>query len=175
MHVMLDDEEWNVKDDMSLMEILAQVSDKAHAKQRVITSLQLGSRRLTDRNLTGDMLAQAGAGMGPVRALTQSMDQLMDGADETMGRFATLLKVDGAALVQALRTGQIPGAALDAWLGRLADYLECVETKRGQTGTHSPTESLMPWVCRLVDARIAADWVALADLVEYEIVSRLPG
>lgn len=175
MHVMLDDEEWNVKDDMSLMEILAQVSDKAHAKHRVITSLQLGTRRLTDRDLTGDVLAQAGAGMGPVRALTQSMEQLMDGADETMERFAALLKADAAALVQALRTGQIPGAALDAWLGRLADYLECVETKRGQPAAHAPTESLMPWVSRLVDARVVADWVALADLVEYEIVSRLPG
>jgi hypothetical protein len=175
MQVMLDDEQWIVKDDMSLMEILAQVSDKAHAKHRVITSLQLGSQRLTDRDLTSTMLAQAGAGMGPVRALTQSVDQVMKGADETMGRFAGLLKADGSGLVHAIRTGQIPGAGFDAWLGRLADYLECVETKLNQRASDSSTESLTPWVSRVLDARIAADWVALADLVEYEIVTRLPG
>ena len=175
MQVMLDDEQWTVKDDLSLMEILAQVSDKAHAKHRVITSLQLGSRQLTDRDLTSAMLSQAGTGMGPVRALTQSLDQVMKGADATMARIAGLRKADGAGLVHGIRTGQIPGAALNAWLGRLADYLECVETKRSQRATDSSTESLTPWVSRILDARIAADWVALADLMEYEIVTRLPG
>jgi hypothetical protein len=91
-----------------------------------------------------------------------------------MARFAGLLKADGTGLVHAIRSGQIPGAALDAWLGRLADYLECVETKRSQRASDS-TESLAPWVSRVLDARIAADWVAWADLVEYEIVTRLPG
>ena len=174
MQVMLDDEQWTVKDDVSLMEILAQVSDKAHARHRVITSLQLGSRQLTDRDLTGAMLAQAGAGMGPVRACTLSVDQVMKGADGTMARFAGLLKADGVGLVHAVRTGGIPAAALDAWLGRLADYLECVETQRSHRVSDS-AESLMPWVSRLLEARIAEDWLALADLVEYEIVTRLPG
>ena len=175
MQVMLDDEQWTVKDDLSLMEILAEVSDKAHAKQRVITSLQLGARQVTDRDLTSAMLAQAGAGMGPVRAVTQSVDQVIQGADETMGRFAGLLRADGTGLVYAIRTGQIPGAALDAWLGRLGDYFEFVETKRAQFPTDASMESLMPWLSRLLDARTAADWVAMADLVEYEIVPRLPG
>lgn len=175
MHVMLDDEQWIVKDDLSLMEILAQISDKAHAKHRVITSLQLGSQPLTDRDLTGAMLARAGTGMGPIRATTQSMGQVMAGADETIGRFAGLLKADGIGFARTIRIGQIPGAGLDAWLGRLADYLECMETKRGQSPADSSTESLAPWVSRLLAARIASDWVALADLVEYEIVTRLPG
>ena len=99
----------------------------------------------------------------------------MQGGDETMERFAGLLRADGTGLVYAIRTGQIPGAELDAWLGRLADYFECVETKRAQFPTVASMESLTPWLSRLLDARTAADWVAMADLVEYEIVPRLPG
>jgi hypothetical protein len=175
MHIMLDDEQWTVEDDLSLMEILAEVSDKAYAKHRVITSLQLGSRRLTDRDLTGAMLAQVGAGIGPIRAITQSMDQVMKSADETMERYAGLLKLDGAGLVHAIRTGQTPGASVDAWLGRLADYLECVETKRAQDEPSRSTEPLTHWVARLLDVRVAGDWVRMADLIEYEIMTRLPG
>jgi hypothetical protein len=175
MHIMLDDEQWTVEDGVSLMEILAQVSDKAYAKQRVITSLQLGERELTDRDLTGAMLAQLGNGIGPVRAMTQSMDQVMKGADRTVERYAGLLKADGASLAQDIRTGQMSGGSLDAWLGRLADYLECIAHQPAQTAPHSPTRTLALWVSRLLDARLSADWIALADLIEYEIVTRLPG
>jgi hypothetical protein len=175
MQVMLDDEQWTANDDLSLMEILAEVSDKAYAKHRVITSLQLGSRRLTDRDLTEAMLAQAGAGIGPIHAMTQSMDQVMKDADETMERYAGLLKSDGAALVQAIRAGKTPEASIDAWLGRLADYLECVETKRAHVVPSRLTEPLTPWVARLLDVRLIGDWVGMADLIEYEIMVRLPG
>jgi hypothetical protein len=175
MQIMLDDEQWTAEDDRSLMEILAEVSDKAYAKHCVITSLQIGSRQLTDRDLTGALLAQVGADIGPIRATTQSMDQVMKNADETMERYAGLLKSDGAALVQAIRTGQTPGASVDAWLGRLADYLECVETKRAQGVSSRSTEPLTHWVARLVDVRITGDWVGMADLIEYEIMTRLPG
>jgi hypothetical protein len=174
MEVMLDDEQWIAKDDLSLMEILAEISDKAYANHRVITSLHLGSRRLTDRDLTRAMLGQVGTEFGPIRAVTQSMDQVIKSADETMERYAGLLKSDGAALVHAIRTGQSPGASLDAWLGRLADYLECIQSQRGDAELPHSMESLTSWVARLVDVRIAADWVGMADLIEYEIMTRLP-
>jgi hypothetical protein len=175
MQVMLDDEQWTVTDDLSLMEILAEVSDKAYAKHRVIISLQLGARQLTDRDLTGAVLAQVGAGIGPIRAMTQSMDQVMKNAHESMERYAGLLKADGAGLVHAIRTGQTSGASVDAWLGRLADYLECVETKRAHVEPSRSTEPLTHWVARLLDVRITGDWIGMADLIEYEIMTRLPG
>lgn len=174
MEVMLDDEQWTAKDDLSLMEILAEISDKAYANHRVITSLQLGSRRLTDRDLTGAMLGQVGTELGPIRAVTQSMDQVIKSADETIERYAGLLKSDGAGLVHAIRTGQFPGASLDAWLGRLADYLECVQSQRIDAELNRLTEPLTSWVARLVDVRLAGDWVGIADLMEYEIMTRLP-
>ena len=64
---------------------------------------------------------------------------------------------------------------MQAWLGRLADYLECEEAKVSQASPGTSQPSLAPWVARLLEVRIAADWVGVADVVEYEIVARLPG
>ena len=175
MQIMLDDEQWTVKDDVSLMEILAQVSDKAHAKQRVITSLQLGERELTDRDLTGAMLSKLGHGMGPVRAVTQSLDEVIKGADQTLERYAGFLKAEGTALAQNIRSGHTPGDLLDAWLGRLADYLECMTHQSAQSASDLSASVLAHWVSKVLEARLAADWIGLADLIEYEIVTRLPG
>jgi hypothetical protein len=175
MQVTLDDEQWTVSDRTPLMEVLAQVSDKAHAKGRIVTSLQLGERRLTDRDLTRDLLAQIGSEIGRVQATSQSMDQVFKGADETLNRYAGLLKLDGVALVKALRTGQTPGGLLDAWLGRLADYVEYLEVKRTHSAPDYAVEPFAPWVARLLDARLTGDWVGLADVLEYEILTRLSG
>lgn len=174
MQIMLDDEQWTVEDGLSLMEILAQVSDKAHAKQRVIISLQLGQRQVTDRDLTTVLLAQVGHGIGPVRAFTQSMDQVMKGADRTVERYAAVLGTDGAGLAQEIRSGRRPGSTLDAWLGRLADYLECLTHQPNQMMPDSSSHAFALWISRLLEARLAADWIRLADLIEYEIVPRLP-
>lgn len=114
MQVMLDNEQWTVNDNTSLMEILAQVSDKTFAQNRVVIALQVGERRMTDRDLTPTQLGRIGAGMGPVRATTQSMTQIIDGGDASMQRFAGLLKSDALGLVQAIRAGQPPAGLLDA-------------------------------------------------------------
>jgi len=175
MQVMLDNEQWTVNDNTSLMEILAQVSDKAFAQNRVVIALQVGERRMTDRDLTPTQLGPIGAGMGPVRATTQSMTQIIDGGDASMRLFAGLLKSDALGIVQAIRAGRPPAGLFDAWLGRLADYLECEEAKVSQAAPGISLPSLAPWVARLLEVRIAADWVGVADVVEYEIVARLPG
>jgi hypothetical protein len=175
MQVTLDDEQWTVNDDISLMEILALLSDRAHAKQRLVTSLQVGDHRLTDRDLTRSLLSKVGAEIGDVRASTKSMEQVIDGADETIQRYAAVLKADGTILLNGFRAGQTPGGTLDAWLGRLADYLECLETQRSHSPTGHSIQPVAPWVAHLLDARNRGDWVGLADLLEYEILTRLPG
>lgn len=175
MQVTLDDEEWTVNDDISLMEILAQVSDRAHARQRLVTSLQVGEQRLTDRDLTRSLLSKVGAEIGGVRASTKSMEQVIDGADETIQRYAAVLKADGTILVTEFRAGQTPGGTLDAWLGRLADYLECLEAQLTHSTHGHSVQPVAPWVAGLLDARCREDWVGLADLLEYEILTRLPG
>lgn len=173
MKVILDEDQWTVGDGTPLMEILAQVSDRAYAQNRVVISLQIGERHLTDRDLTSVLFATSNTVVGPIRATTHSMSQVIKGVDESMGRFAGLLKTDGHGLVQSIRAGETPRALLDAWLGRLADYLECQEVKRSQGDKDSSPQFLAPWISRLVEARIASDWVAVADILEYEIVARM--
>ena len=174
MQVTLDDEQWTVSDLTPLMEVLAQVSDKAHAKGRIVTSLQVGDRRLTDRDLTRTLLAQIGSELRCVQVMTQSMEQVFKGADETMNRYAAVLKSDGASLVDMFRSGRAPDASFDAWLGRLADYLECLEHQLAQPGTPDSTPPLVSWVARLLKARDTGDWVGVTDVLEYEVLSRLP-
>jgi hypothetical protein len=173
MKVTLDEDQWIVNDSTPLMQILAEISDRAYARNRVVISLQMGERYVTDRDLTSALLA-ANTVVGPIRATTHSMAQVIQGAEESMGRFGSLLKTDGHRLIQLIRAGQTPSLQLDAWMGRLADYLECREVQRSQV-TDSCSESLNSWVSRLLEARIASDWVAVADVVEYEILTRLPG
>jgi len=173
MQVTLDDEQWTVSDWIPLMEVLAQVSDKAHAKGRIVTSLQVGNRRLTDRDLTRTLLAQIGSEIGCVQVMTLSMEQVFKGIDETMNRYAAILKSDGASLVNKFRSGHTPDALFDAWLGRLADYLECLERKLAQSGPLNSTPPLVSWVARLVKARDTGDWVGVTDLLEYEVLTRL--
>lgn len=171
MNVTLDEDQWMVNDSTPLMEILAQISDRAHARNRVVISLQMGERYLTDRDLTSALFA-TNTVVGPIRATTHSIAQVIQGAEESMGRFAGLLKTDGHTLIQLMRAGQTPSAQLDTWMGRLADYLECREAQRSQ-GTTGSSQALNSWVSRLLEARIASDWVAVADVLEYEIVARL--
>jgi len=175
MQVTLDDEQWTVSDRTPLMEVLAQVSDKAHAKGRIVTSLQVGERRLSDRDLTRTLLAQIGSEIGCVRITSQSMGQVFKAADETMNRYAAVLKSDGVALVNQFRSGHTIDASLDAWLGRLADYLECLEGKLAQADPSGSTHPLVNWVAGLLTTRDTRDWVAVTDLLEYEVLPRLPG
>lgn len=175
MQVTLDDEQWTVSDLTPLMEVLAQVSDKAHARGRIVTSLQVGDRRLTDRDLTHTLLARIGSEIGCVQVMTQSMDQVLKGADETMHRYAAVLKSDGASLVEMFRSGHTPDGSFDAWLGRLADYLECLERKLTQPEPPDSTHPLVSWVARLLKARDTGDWVGVTDVLEYEVLTRLPG
>ena len=45
MRITLDQDQWDVSDDQPVSEALMQVSDRAHARQRLVTSLKLGGVR----------------------------------------------------------------------------------------------------------------------------------
>ena len=51
MHITLDEEQWQVSDESSLMEILATISDRAQAQHRMVTSLTIGGKAISDRDL----------------------------------------------------------------------------------------------------------------------------
>jgi hypothetical protein len=174
MHITLDEERWQLPDDTSLMEALAQVSDKAQSKGCLVTQLTVGGRPVTDRDLQPSFLAQKGTDVATVEAISRSLRAIMSDAAATMTRFAAQLKTDGGALVGALRAGRGGFTGLDMWLGRLADYAEMAVTGRTQGLPDTGMTRALPWIQELVDARQAADAVRLADILEYELLPALP-
>jgi hypothetical protein len=174
MQITLDAERWTVDDDMSLLEILAQVSDKAHAKHRVITSLLLGGHRVTDRDLVPTLLAKTGKDVGDMQVTTHSVGQVLAQADENIRRYAASLKTEGRELLQAMRAGKSHDGALAHWLSRLADYVEISEAIPVQPTGSQCLQPLTPWIVQLLDARAASDAVSVADILDYEVLPRLP-
>ena len=65
-------------------------------------------------------------------------------------------------------------AGLDGWLGRLADYVEAAEQDRRRTSMEE-SNSLVPWIAELLETRARKDHVRMVDLLEYELLPRLPG
>ena len=61
----------------------------------------------------------------------------------------------------------------DAWLGRLADYAEMAQTGQAQGLSDTAATNALQWMQELVDARLAADPVRLADILEYELLPAL--
>ena len=170
MHVILDQEQWDVANQNTLGEVLADITEKAHARARLITSLIVDHRTITDRDLDPAFLGESSSKYSQIQASSRSMQEVMQGAEATIRRYATLLRGDARALVTRFRLGEESTAALDAWLGQLADYIEFIES--------SPTASaenlaLSTWVQELLRVRADRDLVRLADVLEYELMPRL--
>jgi sulfur carrier protein ThiS len=174
MQIVLNDEQWELSDEVTLFEALAQVSDRAKARQHLVVTLEVGGRPVTDRDLQPDFLSQTGRLAGVVRATSQHVTEITAAARGIVEAYGQQLKQEGAALASALRRGEAAIAGLDGWLGRLADYVEAVEQDRGHTSAEEPN-SLVPWIAELLEARSRKDAVRMGDLLQYELLVRLPG
>ena len=170
MHVMLDQDQWEVVNALSLGDVLADISEKAHARSRLITSLTVDQRTITDRDLDSVFLGEPIARFTHLHAISQTMDEVMRGAASTIQHYADLLRNEAQELASHLRMGDERLTLLDAWLGKLADYLELVESKPAET---HPDRAMTPWVQALLDARAQRDLIRVADLLEYELAPRL--
>jgi hypothetical protein len=173
MDIRIDEERLTMDEKLSLLEVLAQISDRAQAQRRIVTGLQIGDRRLTDRDLNPALLAKRGREVGSVQATTQSVEDVVAQAEESVRKYAGLLKDEGRGVVQAMRAGKDPGAALNSWLGKLANYVEIREAASKHRVPGSSVDSIVPWITKLLDARTLGDTVCGADLLEYEILPRL--
>lgn len=175
MRVMLDNEQWEVKGVQSLGEVLAEVSDRAYARNRVVTTLAIDGRPMTDRDLTPALLAQATTDVVTVQATSRTIRELAETAREPIKKFAAILTQEGEMLVRALRGGSGDLTALDRWLGKLADHVELVERVRSVEVGLAAGTSLATVAARLLDARTSGDMVRLADVLEYELLPSLMG
>ncbi|MDO9117777.1 MAG: hypothetical protein Q7U39_07465 [Nitrospira sp.] len=170
MHVMLDQDQWEVVNGLSLGDVLADISEKAHARSRLITSLTVDQRTITDRDLDSTFLGEPIARFTRLQAVSQTMDEVVRGATSTIHQYADLLRHEAQELASHIRMGEERLTSLDAWLGKLADYLELVESKPAKT---SPDRAMTPWVQALLEARAQRDLIRVADLLEYELAPRL--
>jgi hypothetical protein len=173
MHITLDQDHWEVGAPLTMEDVLTEVSERAHARARIVTTLQLDHRTITDRDLDSAFLAEPAMRFQRLTALSQPMPELMRAAEGSIRKFTETLRADGTALISKLRFGPSPLSPLDAWMGRLADYLEFVDQASVAMRAGTGASALAPWVQQLLEARAAQDMVRLADLLEYEILPRL--
>lgn len=170
MHVMLDQDQWEVINTMTIGEVLADISEKAHARSRLVTSLRVDKRTMTDRDLDSALLGESVSQYSRVEAISQTLDEIRRGAARTIHQYAGILRTEALTMATQLRLGEERLTTLDAWLGKLADYLEAVE---GKPEPRHPDRAMSPWVQVLLEARAARDLVRVADLLEYELAPRL--
>jgi len=173
MRITLDQDQWDVGDDQLISEALMQVSDRAHAQHRLVTSLRLGGRSITDRDLDPMLLAKRLKDVGPIDACSQNIPEIMAGAAPAIARFASTLTVEAQGFIAPLRMSGVIPSALDRWFGQLADYIELLQAAERSGQVCGDLQALSSWVQELLDARSIQDPVRLADILEFEVLPYL--
>ncbi|MBH0190344.1 MAG: hypothetical protein HP492_00950 [Nitrospira sp.] len=173
MRVTLDQDQWDIGAAATIGEVLAEVSDRAQAKSRIVTSLQLDYRTITDRDLDAVFLREPARKYSVLTAASLSRQELAHSVRHSAERYAQIVHEEGRVLAGAFRAGLFQVAKLDLWLGQLADYLELVEGTGTVFNGGREVKPLSAWVRDLLDARAGQDIVMMADLLEYEILPRL--
>jgi hypothetical protein len=59
MNIKLDNDQWQAANSTTLGEILADLSERAHAKLRIVTTVTLDRRRITDRDIDPTLLQES--------------------------------------------------------------------------------------------------------------------
>lgn len=173
MRITLDHDQWDVSDDQLVSEVLTQVSDRAHARHRLVTSLRLGGRSITDRDLQPRLLSKLLKEVGPIEATSQDIPEIMKHAAPAVTRFASTLQAEAQGFLIPLRASGIIPSALDRWFGQLADYVELLQASGQDSPTNGDLQVFSSWIQELLDARSIQDPVRMADILEFEILPSL--
>ena len=169
MHITLDDDQWVAATDASLGEVFAELSERAHAKARIVTTMTLDRRRLTDRDIEPRLLQEPSAKFDNLVATSLTQEEIIQASRGTIDRYRDLIVQEGRALVGQLRLGSQDLSLMDRWLGKVADLLELI----GNNAADSDVKAIAGWIEELLGARYLGDTIRMADLLEYEILPRL--
>jgi hypothetical protein len=173
MRITLDQDQWDVSDEQSVSEVLAQVSDRAYAQRRLVTSLRLGGHPITDRDLQPMLLRKLLREVGPIDACSQNIPEIMTNAAPAITKFASTLKAEAQGFLMPLRMSGIIPSALDRWFGELADYVELLHAAGAGRPAGGDLREFSAWIQDLLDARSIQDPVRVADILEFEILPHL--
>ncbi len=173
MQIRLDDDQWRAATDASLGDVFAELSERAHAKARIVTTMMLDRRQLTDRDLDPGLLQEPSAKFGNLVATSLTQSELIHAARGTINRYRELVIQEGHSLVSQLRLGMQDLSSLDRWLGKVADLLELIGHSAPNPAADSDVRTIAGWIEELLGARHLSDTVRMADLLEYEILPRL--
>jgi hypothetical protein len=168
MRITLDQDQWDVSDDQRVSEVLTEVSDRAHAKRRLVTSLKLGGHPITDRDIQPSLLNKLLRDVGPVEASSQNIPEIVRNAAPTITRFATALQAEARGFLLPLRVSGIIPSSLDRWFGQLADYVELLQAGAQSGPAQGDLQAVSFWVQELLEARSIQDPVRIADILEFE-------
>lgn len=175
MLVQLDEKTWEVSDTDRLEEVLANLSDRAQAQGRLVTQLIVGDQPMTDRELVPLTLAKVASTFGKISAKSERMDNILQNSGETAKNFGHQIRVKAQQLVEDFRQGKGGMRPLDQWFGQIADYLEWTQIHQSVSGSSAmDPQNLSYWVNELMNARTNLDEVRVADILEYEVIPRLP-
>lgn len=173
MNIQLDNEQWQAVSTATLGDILADLSERAHARSRIVTTVMLDSRRITDRDIDPHLLQQPSARYRELVATSATQPELLESARGAIERYRRVVAAEGTSLANQFRMGAQDLSAFDVWLGKVADALEIIENGQKQLGTKSPGHAIAGWIEELLAARHTRDTVRMADLLEYEILPRI--
>ena len=173
MRITLDQDQWEVSNDQLVGEVLGQLSDRARARHRLVTSLKLGGRPITDRDLQPLLLNKLINEVGPIEACSQDIPEIMRNAAPAITRFASTLKAEAQGFLTPLRTSGVIPSALDRWFGQLADYVELLQAAAQGRPARGDLQAFSSWIQELLDARSIQDPVRMADILEFEVLPYL--
>ena len=170
MRITLDQDQWDVRDDQLVSEVLTEVSDRADAKHRLVTSLKLGGHPITDRDIQPLLLNKLLKEVGPIEACSQSIPEIMTNAAPAIARFASTLRTEAQGFLTPLRTIGVIPSALDRWFGQFADYVELLQAAGQGSPAGGDLAALSSWIQEILDARAVHDSVRMADILEFEVL-----
>jgi hypothetical protein len=173
MHITLDDEQWQAATNATLGDIFTELSERAHAKSRIVTTMLLDQRRITDRDIDAHLLQESSTQFSDLVATSATQQDILEAARGSTARYSQLVAKEGTSLADRFRSGMQDLSSLDLWLGKVADVLELMENSRPGQAADQKGTSLAAWVEELLEARSHHDMVRIADLLEYEILPRL--
>ena len=130
---------------------------------------------MTDRELVPPTLSKIASSFGSIAAKSERVETIVKQSEETGKQFGQHLRFHAQEVLLNFRQSRGGMQQLDQWFGQVADYLEWKQIQQSVVSSLSnETKDLSYWVNELMLARQNVDEVRIADMLEYEVIPRLP-